>query len=727
MEILKDIKQIEEKLKTTFGFEIDVDVERFIKENLTELELEFLASHITKKEIKNEDIDNVSDLIFQLRNYMFALSNFVKLLLISKNYESVFYFVKKIFVGQIGQIKYSSTKLPYTFIERYFDRFVEIVKNCDIEKSLYLPLIIKAFESDKAEILYSWKRPAIEFMQNFFNENEDWTLDYIKTNTENKYKLLEIITDFNTARGIRLLIDDFISDDADEQQNSHILKKYKRETFLELDKRLYGNISDEEKERLSGVFVAFGSDNEALTRLNDLYEKATNPILKLALAERLEIIKSPNVKTEKQFVYAARRKIKDPQERTLGIVFDKIDLKLKSGQAADNVIKTYLISVFKEQNNLSKLIDLNYLKNVFEVSGLEEFAEKLFEVLSNKEDIKEAKWAIRFCSLLGSEKLSEEMANFCCMLFAYNRVKEAKYLTECLANSGREASVKIFASQIFQKFEDEEWKNNVIQTLSRKADLDMDEIEDRLSVGKVGQEEIAKQTKRLYAAYLNGREFQEKNFDDLCSVEPFKSLYSRLIWGEYKGDKLYNAFVVCFDEEGKPFRKYLLKLLDEPAENFGVKILHTLDIDDRFDKITGAIENPLFNQFKKIKFDVKDFKPQTTEINNFNGMFVNAESFVDKISKFGFKINRNEGEITFGSLILLNSDLKLGCIVEFSKPITLSQAYSNLGSIYFFKQKDLLSDGEKYIYSKNNALSVFSLPPRFFDFCLSSVVLSLQG
>ena len=81
MEILKDIKQIEEKLKTTFGFEIDVDVERFIKDNLTELELEFLSSNITKKEIKNEDIDNVSDLIFQLRNYMFALSNFIKLLL----------------------------------------------------------------------------------------------------------------------------------------------------------------------------------------------------------------------------------------------------------------------------------------------------------------------------------------------------------------------------------------------------------------------------------------------------------------------------------------------------------------------------------------------------------------------------------------------------------------------------------------------------------------------
>ena len=198
-----------------------------------------------------------------------------------------------------------------------------------------------------------------------------------------------------------------------------------------------------------------------------------------------------------------------------------------------------------------------------------------------------------------------------------------------------------------------------------------------------------------------------------------------MIWGEYKNGKLYNSFILENNNDLVE-RKYLLKLLDEPAENFSVKILHTLDLDDRFEKITDAIENPLFEQFKKIKFDAKEYKAQTTEIANFNGMFVDASKFVSKIEKHDFKINRNEGEITFLSLLNLNSDLNLACVIEFNKPINLNQGFSNLGNIYFFKATDLLQDGNKFIYSKNNALSVSSLPPRFFDFCLTAVVSSLN-
>lgn len=727
MEILKDLKQIENKIKTMFGFEIEVDYKKFISENLTYMELNFLAENVKTEKVKTEDIDDFSDLIFQLKNYIIPLSNFVKLLLILRQYDNVFNFVKKIFVGQIGQIKYSSVKENYTFLERYFDRFIEIVKNCEIDKNLYLPLILKSFESQKGEILYNWKRPAIEFMQNFFNENEEWVLSYLKSNKEHKYKLLEIITDFNTARGIRLLIDDFISDDCDEKQNSHILKNYKRETFLELDKRIYDSISNSEKERLSEVLLAFGTDNEALSRLNDMYEKATDENLKIAIAEKLEIIKSPDVKTEKQFVYTARRKVKEPQERTLGIPFDKIELNLASGFPANNIVKTYLINVFKEESNLSNLINLEYLYNVFEKQGLNDFAEKLFRVVSRKDDIKEAKWAIRFFCLLGDENLISEIVDFNSLLFAYNREKEAKYLTECLVNSGKLKVLKIFSSNTLRNFQDVQWKSNMLLLLAKKANINIDDITDQLAIGNVTAQEIERQKKRLESAFITGREYTSKNFDTISAQEPFKSLFKRLIWGEYKNGKLYNAFVIEDTEDGQIERSYLLKLLDEPKENFAIQILHTLDIDDRFEKITNKIENPLFQQFKRIKFDVRDFKAQTTEISNFNGMFVNAEKFVEKLKTFGFSINKNENEIYFSSLIAFNDVLGLACIIEFNKQINLSQAYSNLGSIYFIKSKDLIKDGEKFIYSKNNAIPAPSLPPRFFDYCMSAVVYSLNN
>ena len=726
MEILTNINQIENKLKQIFGFEIEIDTNAFISRNLTTSELEFLAQNITNETLKLEDVDSFSDLIFQLKNYMFALSNFVVLLLMAKKFENVFNFVRKIFVGQIGQIKYTSVKESYSFVERYFDRFIEIVKNCNIDKTLYLPLVIKAFECDKTETLYAWKRPAIEFMQNFFNDNEEWTLNYLKNNTENKYKLLEIITDFNTARGIRMLIDDYISDDCDQDKNSHILKKFKRETFLELDKRMYDNISEAEKEKLSSVFVAFGSDNEALTRLSDLYEKATTPALKLAIAERLEIIKSPEVKTEKQFVYLARRKIKDPQERTLGVPFDKINLNLASSFPANNIVKTYLINVVKEENNTSNLLNLNYLFNVFEKEGLNEFAEKLFDVLIKKDDIKEAKWAIRFCCLFAGEKLTNQLVDFDCLLFSYNRIKEAKYLTECLVNCGKLEVLKVFSSNAMKNFEDSIWKQEMLCVLAKKANINLDEIADQLAIEKSTPTEVEHQISRLKTAFLNGRIYSFNNFNILSNKQPFKNLFSKLIWGEYKNDKLYNAFVLKQNENGENERSYLLKLLEDEQENFDVKILHTLDLDDRFEKITDAIETPLFPQFKKIKFDSKEYKAQTTEIANFNGMFVDSNKFISKIEKFEFKINRNEGEITFGSLLNYNDDLGLACVLEFNKPINLNQTFCNLGNIYYFRTTDLLKDGDKFIYSKNNALSVSALPPRYFDYCMTAVVTALQ-
>lgn len=725
MEILKDVKQIENKLKQIFGFEIEFDSNSFISRNLSTQELTFLAANIKNDVLKSEDIDSFSDLIFQMKNYLFALSNFVILLLMSKKYENVFNFVRKIFVGQIGQIKYTSVKESYSFLERYFDRFIEIVKNCNIDKTLYLPLVINAFESDKTDLLYNWKRPAVEFMQNFFNENEEWTLSYLESNSENKYKLLEIIADFNTARGIRMLIDDYISDNSNQEKNAHVLKKYKRETFLELDKRLYDNIPDSEKEKLSNVFLAFGSDNEALTRLNDLYEKVSSPALKLAIAERLEIIKSPEIKTEKQFIYSARRKVKDPQERTLGVPFDKINLNLASGFPANNVVKTYLINVVKEENNLSNIGNLNYLFNVFEKEGLNKFAEKLFDVLLKKNDIKEAKWAIRFCCFLGGERLVGELINFNCTLFGCNRNKEAKYLTECLCYCGKLEVLKVFSSTAMKNFDDSEWKTEMLGVLAKKANINFEEIADQLAINKQSPDEINIQINRLKTAFLNGREYSPEGFNALSKTAPFKNLFNKLIWGEYKNGKLYNAFVLKdIGEETK--RNYLLKLLDEPEENFVVKILHTLDIDDRFEKITNAIENPLFQQFKKIRFDAKEYKAQTTEIANFNGMFIDASKFVAALEKQDFVINRNEGEKTFIALINVNKDLGLACAIEFSKHITLNSGFTNLGNMYFFKATDLLQDENKYIYSKNNALSVSALPPRYFDFCMTAVVTSLN-
>jgi hypothetical protein len=266
-----------------------------------------------------------------------------------------------------------------------------------------------------------------------------------------------------------------------------------------------------------------------------------------------------------------------------------------------------------------------------------------------------------------------------------------------------------------------DWKDEMLEILSKKSKLNIEDLNDQLALGKTDENEIKNQKERLYKSFINGRFYSSKNFDVISNKEPFKSLFEKLIWGEYKNNNLYNAFIL---ENGE--RVYKVKLLEEPKENFNVSILHTLDIDDRFEKVTTIISEPLFKQFKRIKFDCKNFKNQVTEISNFNGMFVVSKNFVEKILKANFKMNKEEEENVFNSLININFDLGFSCILEFNKPITLSQAYSNLGNVYFIKINDLIKDKGKFIYSKNNAVPATNVPARYFDFCMTSIVSSAQ-
>ncbi|MEG1499600.1 MAG: hypothetical protein RR400_00800, partial [Clostridia bacterium] len=141
MVILKNVDQIKEAVNKLFvdGVMLN-DVSDFIERKMTINELLEFSCKIKSGSLSAQ-VEEISTLIFQLRDYMFALSNFANLLLLNKNFDGIYFFISKFFVGQIGRIKYASINGCYTFVERYFDRFVEIVKNCEISPKLYLPLV----------------------------------------------------------------------------------------------------------------------------------------------------------------------------------------------------------------------------------------------------------------------------------------------------------------------------------------------------------------------------------------------------------------------------------------------------------------------------------------------------------------------------------------------------------------------------------------------------------
>ena len=116
MIILKNIEQIAEKYNCLVrdgatGLE---DVSAFVETSLNLPKIKEYAAGLDSLDNKQNIIEDMSEMLFQLRDFLPSVGNFIKILLVSKNYEQIVIFVKKIFANQIGIIKYQSVKGSYS-------------------------------------------------------------------------------------------------------------------------------------------------------------------------------------------------------------------------------------------------------------------------------------------------------------------------------------------------------------------------------------------------------------------------------------------------------------------------------------------------------------------------------------------------------------------------------------------------------------------------------------
>ena len=165
------------------------------------------AEHIKNVEIQKSDVEKLCKLMYQLNNFDAILSNLTKLFLMAEKYEFVFIIICKIFVSHIGNQNYHSKNVN-NFIERYFDRFIETVKFAKIQPEIYIPFLFKIYKSDKSENFSAWKNPALEYLQKFWNKNENWFLEFIDKNPKDRYNIFSAILNFDSIKGVEYLIND---------------------------------------------------------------------------------------------------------------------------------------------------------------------------------------------------------------------------------------------------------------------------------------------------------------------------------------------------------------------------------------------------------------------------------------------------------------------------------------------------------------------------------------
>lgn len=706
MLVLTNINQINERINNLFNLEngFSKDDFSFVNEVLPEGTILSLVKD-SKIEGKEKELEELSLLIFQLKDYIPALCNFTNFLLLSKNYIPVYDFTTKLFISHVGTINYNSHGF-YSFKERYFDRFVEIIKNCNISKENYFPFLISIFKNQTPNKLENWKGPCLEFLQTFYNENQDFFLNYISSG-ENRFVVLFLLSRFNTQKALSLSFD-YLSVNQPQEEILEILKGIKKDTLQHIDKSL-ASASELYIEKFYVVLNSFPDDNEAKTRLHELYKVTSNKLIREEIARKLGINENAAAfKGEKQFLFAVRRNIKEPQERVFSLAFENCNLKYKSGLKADFDSYTYLLQVFKNDKNLLNLHKFVSLKDVFDNESLQEFVLQLFSVLKRKDDIKSAKWLVRMvCLLLDDE---QKLINFLFELFDEKRIKEAKYLFECLVASKKQGVVL----QIKQLEKNESFAMEVdyyINLISEFLGFDKAVLKDALIKETDSEEDIKK---RMFEEFISGRVFSQSYFKTYISLPIVSKLCEKLVFGQYKFGRLYSAFVV----ENQNFKF----IKGEYTSDSYISVIHLQDIDDRFESILTYFSNPTFNQFEKSEFKTSDFELTLAKISSFYGMIVELQTFLSGLEKFGFVANKEFSDDYFTSIISVFEPLNIVCEVEFEKKITSKMDYATLSNIHFYKHSQLVTSNGKYLTQKQNALTIKNLPYRYFAFIMNKIL-----
>lgn len=721
MEILRNLDQLYNKISSSLSIEDDLKQMDFVFKIASEQDLTPLATKLPTT-LSIDKCKELFSLVFQLNDYTALICNLTHMFLLSKKYNEIHTLVNKIFVAHIGN-KFYRSNTATSFNERNFDRFIEIVKTANIANNLVFPFLLTILKSNKNDSYYVWKNPAVEYLQSIFLENEKLFSDFIISYPEFKYTLFNTILQFNTTKGIEYLLKDFFDEEhCDREQNTALLKNYKKETLLYLDGSRSDSFMKDQTDKVK-VLLTIDSDAEVKTRIHDIYSNTKNREVKSLISTELAIPDTLYIKTEKQFLYAVRHKIKEPQERSLGLPFDHCHLTFASGSQAGNNTYTFLIYLFKEEKNLFNLFKLKNLETLFDKDSLHDFVEKLFNKLMQKDDILQAKWCVRMFALFMSNTKLNNLFDFLSHLLKLNRHKEARYLINCLIFSHK------FEIVDFIKQENEEEnlfiKNNLqefIENISISFSMNEEDVKDILVPNTFSDAEFEHQTNRLFNSFLAGKMYPLPLFNQLFFENSiYNKLAQNLVFGEYRFGRLYNAFVIENKEQKFLVGKSIVEHDADKDADIVIGIIHPFDCDFKFDKVFNYFPNPPFNQFKCNNFLLNDYSPSSKTINRFIGMVFDTAPFLEFITQNGFIPNKVNNQAEYNSIIHLFPAGDILCEVEFQKNMTETTPFNSLGEISFYRISETLTAQDKYITNKTNALPIATLPYRYFDHILAII------
>lgn len=788
---MKYVRNIDDLKRYTFEF-----FDSFLPENLSDQMVNYFLLGLGNKEqleresahvlmqssVSLDKIAEYGEAILQLNDYQDLLKKYTELLLRSRRFEHLCAFLNRIFLQQIGDAKYKSARRQYSIRERYFDRFVEIVMFCHIDKALYTPFFLEIFNCDARSLMFDYKEPLKEYLDIFLKEGDDEGFISSLLSSDSKNGISEYANK-NTIKTLSVLLNGYVQG---EITSSAVLKQAlnsHRQEGLNIIEALLQNDDSEVRFKATQLLLLINDERRIKDRLKYLYENTPDAKIKSLLEKECNfnsLIKFQNAEEFFQFVEKATPQI---QERLYGARLKRY----YENTGLDNTglngkILTFVMETFKNREADTQLV---YLKDFFKYVDkdiLTKLAQVVFEVAVYREKLVSSKWALRLIAVFADKTLLEKMAEQIALWLESKKTKEiAKYFLDLLSECARDEIVEIskkllenntdkkqikflqdkigdFCVSSRQNLEEVKDKlsndlgfdENGCQIISLedrkiKAQINLDmtislynektgksaRIKDNVTYNsmpfktyiKTLQKQIKEQKKRLYNAFLEFRNYDVEAFEECIIKNPLLNfLAQNLVWARYKKDKIAE---ICAFRNNKLVH-LLGNVISENFNEYTIALLQPLDAQDQKERIKEKMGDVLFNQVDFPVFNLKDYNANS--IDSLSGMFCNTKLFITRLQKLKYKVNDLDMKGHYSTLVKENKNLNLLTAVEFEKvALNLNTDSTTISKVRFYDLNKQQKTGKIYNLNKTEAKTVSEIDPRILSNELGLIFLACKS
>ena len=780
---MKYVRNFDDLKKYTFEF-----FDSFLTEELSDSMVNvFLTDAAYSEELKkaiNREVvqkpilaisaSDYGEVILQLKEYKELLKKFVELLLETKSFEGLCAFLNRIFLQQIGPVKYHSRAKDYTMDQRYFDRFVEIIDYCEIKKELFTPFFVAIFNSQPQSSLFAFKEPLMEYLDVFIKDgNEDFVLTLLGEKQDGEV-CVEQKTD--KVKNLREVIEEYVSGDL---ANASLIK-----SATEKNKALCLNLieeylpfDDERTERACDILLMI-DDKRAREILKSVFRATQNQALKSKIEQKCGLKTLVMFKSQEDFISHVDSCVTKVQDRLYGIrltrYFEEYNIDVSG---INGKIVTFVLETFRKKDCDEYVSHLKEYFKFVDIGTLQSLCDIVFEIASQKEKLLSSLWAIRLISCFGSPALFQKIF---AKMEAWYKVpssqKACNYFLDIMSICSRSEMLdgvknllekdltvkqkrvigeKLEKFSLSNKQDIEEVKDklaldlgfdstgrreiklakrtliaqiNIDCTISlfnldgkraRISASDMYEWQDLKTYIKKCESKIKAQKKRLYSAFLEFRNYTTESFKECILVNNLLNfLAQHLYFGRYKNDRLVE---VCLIRDGK--LSHLMGNMVSSEEEYTIAMLQPIDVIDMKDRIAGVI-NPLFDQLNFPYFTSYDLNYNVNYVDKLAGRFCNANLFVTRLQKHKYKVaDAKDG--TYGMLVKKNENLGLITTVEFDRiPLKNYATTTTLSKIRFYELTKQNANVKNAELDKREALMLSSINPHVLSNELALILIA---